>query len=264
MELNKKELKKIMYAFNAVSSRMMRVSYEDYNMVLEKFLRFIDENKIIIEYINSGYDSNFSAEKEYKDVTCSCGELKFDFGPTQEEEAYQIYQVLKYIIDTDSRVHIGMKMQYISLSKYQDIVKEFNDRILLVLINNVEEYLTKVGIDMGLDENVTWNVSGGQVNIANDNSTINASQNNGISSDELNIIITEIKSNLDGLSVENKETLIDSIEMIQEEIVKAEPKGKIISNGIKLIAPIMTIANGLPLLVGNIQKFVDFVKQYIH
>jgi hypothetical protein len=264
MEMNKKELKKIMYAFSTISSRMMRASYEDYNMVLEKFLRFIDENEIIIDYINSGYRSDFSAENEYKEVTGSMGKLKFDFGPTQEEEAYQIYQVLKYIIEISSAVHIAMRMQYINLSKYQDIVKEFNDRILLVLINNVEEYLTKVGIDMGLDENVTWNVSGGQVNIANDNSTINATQNNGISTDELDIIVNAIKNNLNGLSAENKETLIDSIEMIHDEIVKSEPKGKIISNGIKLIAPIMTIANGLPVLAGNIQKFIDFVTPYIH
>lgn len=37
--------------------------------------------------------------------------------------------------------------------------------MVLVLINNIDEYLTKVGIDMGLDENVIWNVSGGQVKL---------------------------------------------------------------------------------------------------
>lgn len=50
------------------------------------------------------------------------------------------------------------------LNKWQDNVKEFNDRVVLVLINNVNDYLTGIGIDMGLDENVVWNVNGGQVN----------------------------------------------------------------------------------------------------
>ena len=35
-------------------------------------------------------------------------------------------------------------------------MKEFNDRVVLVLINNINDYLTRIGIDMGLDENVTW------------------------------------------------------------------------------------------------------------
>ena len=39
---------------------------------------------------------------------------------------------------------------------------------LIALLNkwqdNVNDYLTGIGIDMGLDENVVWNVNGGQVN----------------------------------------------------------------------------------------------------
>lgn len=35
-DLISKELKKLMYSFNTVSSRMMRVSYEEYNMILKK------------------------------------------------------------------------------------------------------------------------------------------------------------------------------------------------------------------------------------
>ena len=46
--------------------------------------------------------------------------------------------------------------------------------------------------------------------------------------------------------------------------MKPEPKGKIISNGIKLLAPMITIANGIPTLAVNIQKFIDFVTPYIH
>ena len=54
------------------------------------------------------------------------------------------------------------------------------------------------------------------------------------------------------------------MEMIKEEMMKPEPKGKIISNGIKLLAPMITIANGIPTLAVNIQKFIDFVTPYIH
>ena len=48
--------------------------------------------------------------------------------------------------------------------------------------------------------------------------------------------------------------------MIREEIMKPEPKRNIISNGIKLLAPMISIANGIPALAENIQKFIDYVQ----
>lgn len=38
---------------------------------------------------------------------------------------------------------------------------------------------------MGLDENLIFNVSSGQVNVASSNAIINATQNNGINTEEL-------------------------------------------------------------------------------
>ena len=187
----------------------------------------------------------------------------FDFGPSAEEESYQIYSILKHIEGNIKEPVYAFHSIY-GERKWQDNVKQFNDRVLLVLINNINDYLTGVGIDMGLDENVVWNVSGGQVNYARDNAMITAEQNNGVSMNELEKIINSIKSSLSEIGEDEAETIEDSMEMIKEEIMKPEPKGKIISNGIKLLAPMITIANGIPTLAVNIQKFIDFVTPYIH
>lgn len=144
--------------------------------------------------------------------------------------------------------------------KWQDNVKQFNDRVVLVLINNINDYLTGIGIDMGFDENIVWNVNGGQVNIASGNAIINATQNNGLNNAELESIIKNILDNVSGLGKEDADTIIDSVEMIREEIMKPEPKRNIISNGIKLLAPMISIANGIPALAENIQKFIDYVQ----
>lgn len=85
-----------------------------------------------------------------------------------------------------------------------------------------------------------------------------------MSTDELGRIIDGIESNLSEIGKDDAETIIDSVEMIREEIMKPEPKGKIISNGIKLLAPMISIANGIPILATNIQKFIDFVAPYVH
>ena len=142
-------------------------------------------------------------------------------------------------------------------------MKEFNDRVVLVLINNINDYLTRIGIDMGLDENVTWNVSGGQVNVASGNAVINATQNNGVVMTEMENLIKNILSEVSLLGKDDAETITDSIEMVQEELLKPEPKGKIISNGIKLLAPMISIANGVPTLADNIQKFIDMIAMYV-
>lgn len=262
MELNRKELKKISHDFNSISSRMMRVAFNEYNMVLKKFIDFIDKNEIIKNYINLGFDSDFDVEKEWNLVVHKDGYM-FDFGPSTEQESYQIYMVLKYILDNIKAPHFSFQSIY-GKKIFQDNVKEFNDRVVLVLIGNVEDYLTKVGIDMGLDENVVYNVNGGQVNVASGNATINATQNNGVSASELDNILKGITENLSKLEKENADEIADIVEMAREELAKSEPKVGRLRNCLTLIAPMFTIANGIPTLATNLQRLQEYISSYIH
>ena len=264
MELNKIELKKISHDFNIVSSRIMRAKFDNYNLVLRKFLAFIDENEIIHTYVMSGDISGFDALSEYQQVTGSRGKLFFDFGPTSKEETYQIYAILKHISDNDLDVSWGMMFQYAGVgNKRNEVIKEFNDRVVLVLIQSIEGYLTKIGYEMGMDEKMYWNVSGGQVNVASDNATINATQNNGIQLDELDRIVKAIMDNVPSVNKEDAETIVDSVSMIKDELLKPEPKRTIISNGIKLLAPMIPIVDGIPTLTTNIQNLIDFASQFL-
>ncbi len=262
MELNRKELKKISHDFNSISSRMMRVAFDEYNMVLKKFIDYIDNNEIIKNYINLGYTPEFDVEKEWNLVVHKEGYM-FDFGPSTEQESYQIYTVLRYILDNIKAPHFSFLSIY-GESKWQDNVEEFNSRVLLVLIGNIEDYLTKVGIDMGLDENIVWNVNGGQVNVASGNATINATQNNGVNGKELDDIIKGIIENLTDLKKEDADEIVDVIEMAREELTKPEPKVSRLRNCLALIAPMFTIANGIPTLAANLQKLQEFISLHIH
>ena len=158
----------------------------------------------------------------------------------------------------------GMMFQYAGIEKKRnEVIKEFNDRVVLVLIQSIEGYLTKIGYEMGMDEKMYWNVSGGQVNVASDNATINATQNNGIQSDELDRIVKAIMDNVSSVNKEDAETIVDSVSMIKDELLKPEPKRTIISNGIKLLAPMISIVNGIPTLTTNIQNLIDFASQFL-
>ena len=111
--------------------------------------------------------------------------------------------------------------------------------------------------------NVTLNISGGQVNFAKDNAIINATQSNGIDGNELDVIIKAIKENLSGLKQEDADEIIDVVDMAREELTKPEPKTSRLRNCITLIAPMMTIANGIPVLAKNLQKLQEFIMQCI-
>lgn len=110
---------------------------------------------------------------------------------------------------------------------------------------------------------MTVNISGGQINVAKDNATINAIQNNGIGESELETIMQGITDNLLGLKKEEADGILDVLEQVKEELAKSEPKKSRLQNCIKLIAPMISIANATPVLVTNLQKFHDFIIQCI-
>jgi len=225
-------------------------------------LDFIDKNEIIRNYIDLGYDSDFDVEKEWNLVVNKDGYM-FDFGPSTEQESFQIYTVLRYILDNIKAPHYSFHSIY-GERMFQDNVKEFNDRVLLVLIGNVEDYLAKVGIDMGLDENVVWNVNGGQVNVASGNATIHATQNNGVNTNELDNIIKGIMENISSLKKEDADEIVDVVEMAKNELAKPEPRVSRLRNCLTLIAPMLTITNGIPTLADNLRKLQEFINMYIY
>lgn len=113
------------------------------------------------------------------------------------------------------------------------------------------------------EKNVTYNVYGGQLSLASDNATIYATQNNGVSGNELDKIIQDIVQNLSELEKEDAENIKDIAEMAKEELEKPEPKVSRLRNCVTLIAPMFTVANGIPSLVNNLQRLVDYITPYI-
>ena len=111
--------------------------------------------------------------------------------------------------------------------------------------------------------NITYNVYGGQLNRASDNATIYATQNNGVKADELESIIKGIMENLSGLKQEEAESIKDAVDMAKEELAKSEPKTSRLRSCVTLLAPMLTIVNGIPVLASNLQRLVDYITPYI-
>ena len=142
---------------------------------------------------------------------------------------------------------------YSSSTKYQDRTKAFNDRVVMVLIRHLESYLTKVGIDMGIDEKVSYNitVTNGQVNIASDNSTINATNNVGSDVEKIASLINDVRVAATGISDEDAETLSDNLEVIEEQVKAERPKKGFIRTalaGLKTIKGTVEFASAVAAL----------------
>ncbi|EOS81945.1 hypothetical protein C817_00339 [Dorea sp. 5-2] len=114
------------------------------------------------------------------------------------------------------------------------------------------------------DKNITFSMSGGQINYARDNGIIYATQNNGSNSNRLDIILKEIMENLSDIKKEEADKIRDVVDMAKEELMKPDPKVSRLRNCVTLIAPMLTIANGIPTLTSSLQKLVDYIKPFIH
>lgn len=148
--------------------------------------------------------------------------------PSDEaDEVRNIYAVLRYLAETKNSVYGGVSMGYSNSNKYQDKIKGFNDRFVMILIGHIERYLTKLGIDMGVDEKIVYNVSvqNGQAIIASDNAVVNATNNiQGVNGEELKKLLDRVSECSAELGEEDKEAVAESIEVVELEIVADRPK----------------------------------------
>lgn len=189
-----------------------------------------------MEYINScgGYNSEMDSLLD----ECLHQGGKIQFSLDEDTETSEIYSYLKVICNRDYKsLPHGIILPYLSSRKFADMLKEFNHRVVLALVNHISDYLKKVGIEMSMDDNVTYNINGQQVNIANDNANITAIQNNnGINADELHKLIEAMKSDLNpNLSSEDRSDAEESIDIIESELRSGNPDEQKVKSQFKLL-----------------------------
>ena len=136
-------------------------------------------------------------------------------------------------------------------------MKAFNDRFVMILIGHIERYLTKVGIDMGLDEKIVYNVSveNGQAIIATDGSTVNATNQVKADLDGLEKLIAAIKENANVLDVDSREAAYESLEVIETESVTEKPKKSMIKTALGTLKAI----KGTVEFGASVAALADFI-----
>lgn len=261
MKLNRSELRKIMYDFNSISNRLLQANFHDYTGIVGKFVAFVRATPVIYEYVLDCGPCPWDMDKEFQEIRQSYGRLIFSLGDSNEAEVRNVFAILSYVAEKGVDITYAIGMGYTSSNVYQDRVKAFNDRVVMVLIRHIESYLTKVGIDMGIDDKVTYSitVSNGQVNIANDNATITAINNVGVDLTQLDTLINNVRSAANDIVGEDAETLSESLEVIEEEAKSDKPKKSLIKTaitGIKAIKGTVEFAAAVTALIQFVQTII--------
>lgn len=237
MKLNRNDLRKIQYDFNSISNRLLQADCNDYLSVLKKFILFLDKTDIIHDYIVDCGECQQNLEEEFREVRESYGQAIFSTGETDEEEIRNVYAVLNYIIEKDILVHRSIALGYSSSNVFSDKIKGFNNRFVMILIRHIECYLTKMGIEMGLDEKIIYNVTvrDGQAIIATDNAIVNATNTVSVNSEELLKLIEAVRDCSVNLPSEEQESVQESLEVIEAETSSDKPKKSMLKTAMSVL-----------------------------
>lgn len=269
MNVNKRELKKISYDFRSFASRVINANYLEMPSIIAMFIAYIEQTPLLIEYIKNCplTSSDEDRQRDIKEVAESYGRKMLSTGSTPVEEVAYVFELLKLMRnDTESLVGIGYG--YCHSKHYQDMAKAFGNHIVLPFTNNINAYLTHLGIDMGMDENVQYiiTVNGGQVNLSQDNSTINATQNNnGLDLAKLQVLIDSIMLSVktNAVSTDQMNQIEETLSAIKEEMSKSMPKKSVVTmllNGLKGTAALL---GTIPDVSQKINDFAVYLAQFI-
>lgn len=258
IKIDKKELKIISYEFKSIASRLINCTSQDGLEILKKFIRFIESNELIFNFIKSKIKDQEKFEGNRS------GLVYTSMGDTPEEEISYTYQFLKYGSENYKDYYMGFALSY--SSDMRSSVKEFNNRIILPFVNYIEAHLTRIHILMGYDEEVKYvinvNNQNGQVNLSQDSSTINAVQNLNADNNNktLEQLFEEIKAYLNEIPKEDQEIILESAECLKDELQKESPKKGLIKtciNGLQASLPKIAEITKLAAAVTSIINFAS-------
>lgn len=249
MEINKKDLKKTSRNFRYLASRVLNAHRNEVNSIIKMFIEYIDNTPVIYEYIQNVFVEYINLEDDIKQVSSSYGRLTLNTGETPEQEVSSVYQILKYISENPSTHTIFLGWGYTSSRNYQDMVKEFGNRVVMPFVDQINVYLSDIATDMGYDEEIKYmiHVNGGQaqVNISNDNSTINANQNDQINQSKVDELISDLKSNIEQELVDNeaiKSILLSQLDLIKSQQTEEKPQKNVLKAAFETMQTLLKTA----------------------
>ena len=235
-----KELRSISLDFRRVSSNLLTTGHEQARVSLARFYKYINETdwiyallEPIITETNYDYRECFMADDD---------DGEFQIPVDEKEHIKAQYDYMHYILENNVYI-VGLAMQHcIGEKKFDNMVRMFFSDAFKPLIDFINDAISKEMILLEEENKRNMNV-----NIAANYGTANFQGSGVINSenivnpisDEIKCLIEKILPSLEYIKdvpVEQKESVQDDLESIQEQIASATPKKSRLQkalNGIK-------------------------------
>lgn len=272
-QITRKEIRIIDKDFRRYASRLLKTKYGNEIKDLTRFLNYIEEQPLIRDFIEKKSTEQFDIKlaitnKGWNDV--------YDIPVEKDREITWVYQLLNYTIENYSDFW-AISQGYSHSRTIQDHIDAFCHEVIKPFVDHITDYIGEVMIEMGIDENAKINIQitsgNGQVNVASDTATINAVNNVNMTTNDIKQIIELADKFIEMLRSERaiepyvKESLLDDIDVIKEQVVSEIPKiprlKKALSNlgGIQgALTKGTGIMNALNSLIIQGEKFIQGLK----
>lgn len=264
--MNRLELRKLSLEFRRLSSNLLNSTDDTADINLSRFLRFIDGNEFISEFIKNKISSVEYDFKECYAIGCSGWA---GFNPPEDETCHikAQYDYLSFINKEDKVNVRGQAMRYCwSSRKINDNIQSFLDMAFKPLIDFINDYLS---MEMIVYDEEAKSMSG-DTYIQNIE-TVNGSasqQNSGVintynTTNDISSMITLIDKllkslpEIQGVDLEEIENVKDDLEMVQEQLKSNVPKKNRIGKalvGIKKFAGDFSMKLAVTLAAGAVTK----------
>ena len=141
------DLRKISFEFRRVSSDMLNSITDDNNVYLIKFREFIDDNKIIKDYIDSKVKySRIERKKSF--IEEDCGYKSVIIPQTKKDHIKAMYDYLVVMTDRNKSLNGEAFNFHLGRCKVNERIQFYLNRVFLPLIHYINDYLIEEMISL--------------------------------------------------------------------------------------------------------------------
>lgn len=138
--MNIEDLRKISFEFRRVSSDMLNSITDDNNVYLIKFREFIDDNKIIKDYIDSKVKySSIDWQKSF--IEEDCGYKSVIIPKNKNDHIKAMYDYLVVMTDRNKSLNGEAFNFHLGRCKVNERIQFYLNRVFLPLIHYINDYL---------------------------------------------------------------------------------------------------------------------------
>ena len=141
------DLRKISFEFRRVSSDMLNSITDDNNVYLIKFREFIDDNKIIKDYIDSKVKySSIDWQKSF--IEEDCGYKSVIKPKNKNDHIKAMYDYLVVMTDRNKSLNGEAFNFHLGRCKVNERIQFYLNRVFLPLIHYINDYLIEEMISL--------------------------------------------------------------------------------------------------------------------